>query len=48
MEYLLIEINKIYNKDCISWIKDVADNTIDLVIIDPPYKIRKKLRKLIV
>jgi DNA modification methylase len=42
----LIEPNKIYNKDCISWIKDVPDNTIDLVIIDPPYKIRKKTQEV--
>ena len=42
----MIEPNKIYNKDCISWIKDVPDNTIDLVIIDPPYKIRKKTQEV--
>lgn len=42
----MIETNKIYNKDCISWIKDVPDNTIDLVIIDPPYKIRKKTQEV--
>ena len=42
----MIETNKIYNKDCISWIKDVPTNTIDLVIIDPPYKIRKKTHEV--
>lgn len=42
----MIEINKIYNKDCISWIKDVPDNAIDLVIIDSPYKIRKKTHEV--
>lgn len=42
----MIETNKIYNKDCISWIKDVPDNKIDLVIIDPPYKIRKKTQEV--
>ena len=38
----MLETNKIYNEDCLSWIKNIPDNTIDLVIIDPPYKVRKK------
>ncbi len=32
-------INKIYNEDCLKGIKRIPDNFIDLVIIDPPYKI---------
>ena len=32
-------LNKIYNEDCIIGIKKIPDNFIDLVIIDPPYKI---------
>lgn len=32
------EINKIYNEDSYIAIKDIPDNSIDLVIIDPPYK----------
>lgn len=32
-------LNKIYNEDCIIGIKKMPDNFIDLVIIDPPYKI---------
>lgn len=31
--------NKILNQDCIIGIKDIPDNSIDLVIIDPPYLI---------
>ena len=32
-------LNKIYNEDCNIGIKRIPDNTIDLVIIDPPYLI---------
>ena len=32
-------LNKIYNEDCIKGIKKIPDNTVDLVIIDPPYLI---------
>ena len=38
-ENLLLEINKIFNEDCLSGIKRIPDNSIDLVIIDPPYDI---------
>ena len=34
--------NKIYNMDCLLGIKDIPDNYIDLVIIDPPYDICTK------
>lgn len=32
-------LNKIYNEDCNIGIKRIPDNTIDLVVIDPPYLI---------
>lgn len=32
-------LNKIYNEDCIKGIKNIPDDTVDLVIIDPPYLI---------
>lgn len=35
----MLENNKIYNMDCMEGIKLLADNSIDLVIIDPPYKL---------
>jgi DNA modification methylase len=38
-----IEINKIYNFDCIEFMKLLTDNNLDLVIADPPYfRILKK------
>ncbi len=33
----MLEVNKIYNMDCIEGLKQLEDNSIDLVIIDPPY-----------
>ena len=35
-------INKIYNEDCLIGIKNIPDNSVDLVIIDPPYDICTK------
>lgn len=35
----MLEYNKIYNMDCMEGIKLLEDNSIDLVIIDPPYKL---------
>lgn len=34
-----MELNKIYNEDCLVGLKKIADNSIDLVLIDPPYDI---------
>ena len=30
---------KLYNDDCLNVLKDIEDNSIDLVVSDPPYKI---------
>lgn len=35
----MLETNKIYNQDCMIGIKDIPDNSVDLVVIDPPYDI---------
>ena len=35
------ELNKIYNIDCINGIKKLKDETIDIIICDPPYNIGK-------
>lgn len=35
----MIEYNKIYNMDCMEGIKLLDDKSIDLVVIDPPYKL---------
>ena len=34
----MIEINKIYNMDCLEGMKLIPDNSIDLIVTDPPYK----------
>lgn len=35
----MLKINKIYNMDCMEGIKLLDDHSIDLVVIDPPYKL---------
>ncbi len=35
----MLPINKIYNMDCLEGLKLIPDNSIDLVVTDPPYKI---------
>lgn len=34
----MLEINKIYNMDCLEGMKSIPDNSIDLIVTDPPYK----------
>ena len=34
----MLELNKIYNMDCMEGMKLIPDNSIDLVVTDPPYK----------
>jgi site-specific DNA-methyltransferase (adenine-specific) len=36
----MLEINKIYNMDCLEGMKSIPDKSIDLVITDPPYDIQ--------
>jgi len=36
-----IEINKIYNEDCIIGMKKIKDEYVDIIICDPPYNIGK-------
>lgn len=33
----MLELNKIYNEDCIHTMKDLPDKSVDLIIADPPY-----------
>lgn len=40
-----IEFNKIYNMDCIEGMKGIPDNSIDLVITDPPFAIDFKAKR---
>ena len=37
-----MEVNKIYNEDCINGMKRIYDNSIDLIVTDPPYLISYK------
>jgi len=40
-----IEFNKIYNMDCVEGMKYIPDNTIDLIITDPPFAIDFKAKR---
>ncbi len=35
------ELDKIYNMDCLEGLKQIEDNSIDLIVTDPPYNIGK-------
>ncbi len=37
----MLEVNKIYNMDCMHGLKQIENNSIDLILIDPPYNIGK-------
>ena len=37
----MLKINKIYNLDCIEFLKKVDDNSVGLAVIDPPYNMHK-------
>lgn len=37
-----MELDRIYNSDCISGMKNLPDDCIDLIVTDPPYLIRYK------
>lgn len=36
-----MEVNRIYNEDCLSGIQHIPDNSIDLILTDPPYLISR-------
>ena len=38
----MIELNKIYNMDCIIGMKEIPSDFIDLIVTDPPYLIDYK------
>lgn len=40
------ELNKIYNMDCLDFMKNVKDNSIDLIFADPPYNLSKSNFKM--
>ena len=35
-------INKIFNKDCVEGLKELPDESVDLIVTDPPFNIGKK------
>ena len=44
-----IDLNRIYNEDCLVTLSKIEDNSIDLVVTSPPYNknhwIKQKVRK---
>lgn len=40
----MIEINKIYNENCLDTLKRIEDKSIDLVITSPPYNMNLRIR----
>lgn len=38
----MIELNKIYNAECLEFMRSMPDNCVDLVVTDPPYEIATK------
>ncbi|EJN6958949.1 site-specific DNA-methyltransferase [Photobacterium damselae] len=41
---MLITTNHVYKSDALSWLKEIQDQSIDLVITDPPYESLEKHR----
>jgi len=41
-----IELNKIYNEDCLGFMKKIPDNSVDLIFADPPYNLSKSNFKI--
>lgn len=37
----MIELNRIYNSDCIHLMRDIESESIDLIVADPPYNLNK-------
>lgn len=40
-----MELNKIYNEECIEGMKKMSDNSIDLIVTDPPYLVNYKTNR---
>jgi site-specific DNA-methyltransferase (adenine-specific) len=37
-----LELNKIYHGDCLEWMKEIENGSIDLLLTDPPYNVSQK------
>ena len=44
----MLDVNRIYCKDALIGLKQLADNSIDLVVTDPPYNIASKNRSTMI
>ncbi|MFH1213211.1 MAG: site-specific DNA-methyltransferase [Candidatus Neomarinimicrobiota bacterium] len=40
-----LELNRIYNRDCVAGMAEIPDGSIDLIITDPPFAINFKARR---
>src|SRR5699024_7954190 len=38
----MVELNKIYNEDCLAGMADIPDNSVDVIFTSPPYADRRK------
>ena len=36
-----IECNKIYNMSCLDGMREMEDNSVDIIVADPPYNLSK-------
>jgi len=41
---IMIEINRIYNENCIDTLRRIPDNFVDLVVTSPPYNMNLRIR----
>ena len=40
-----IELNKIYNEDCLTTLSRMKNNSVDVVITSPPYNMNLRINK---
>lgn len=38
----MLELNKIYNEDCVQGMRKIDEGSISLILTDPPYEISRK------
>ncbi len=41
-----MKLNKLSNQDAVEWLKSLGDDSVDLLITDPPYESLEKHRKI--
>ncbi len=39
--YFVTDKGKLFNEDCVSWLKTIPDNSVDLIFADPPFNLDK-------